>query len=180
MRRGSVEWVRRQRHCFPADVHVSLRVRAGRRRCHRSRRPQQEGSWEGRRDGVGDQQGRGGRGGGGVADSPPPRLHFSQNSCFFVCFSAGKQIPKANSSELSWPGPAQPGPAATTTRNKKGKQETNRSVSRERFFRVAAQRQQTERAGEDGRGETESPRDAEAKLASFPPLHAHLKLPYCT
>lgn len=159
--------MRRQRHCFPADVHVSLRVRVGRRRCHRSRRPQQEGSWEGRRDGVGDQQGRG-RGGVVVvvADSPPPRLHFSQNSCFFVCFSAGKQIPKANSSELSRPGPARHGPAATTTRNKKGKQETNRSVSREHFFRVAAQRQQTERAGEDGRGEKNPP---ETLRQSWPP-----------
>lgn len=98
----------------------------------------------------------------GGADSPPPRLQFSHNSCFF---SAGKQIPKANSSELSrmawpslaWHGPARPrprsGPAATTTRNKKKRKETNRSVSRERFFRVAAHRQETEGAGEEGGGE---------------------------
>lgn len=91
---------------------------------------------------------------------------------------------------MSRPGPTLPGPARpalTTTRNKKRKKrkgKPSRAVSRECvFFRVAAQRQQTERAGEEGRegggGGGQSPNDAEENVASFPCLAAHLMLPHC-
>lgn len=152
-------WARRQCHFFfPADVHVSLRVRAV---------PQEPTASAG---GFG---GGGARWGGGSGRTRGELTHHllvsisHRTLVFLFCF-----FPPVNKYQrqtaVSGVGPARPGLAATTTRNKKGKQGTNRSVSREHFFRVVAQRQQTERAGENGRGEGGGKNPPEMLRRSWP------------